>query len=370
MPIRKKKIIVSVTNDLVSDNRVHKTVLSLISFGYDVFLIGRKLKKSLPVEREYKTKRFRLLFKKSVFFYAEYNFRLFFFLLFSKADIFLANDLDTLPANYLAARLKRKKIVYDSHEYFTEVPELLNRPRVKRIWEQIEKRILPKIKYSYTVCTSIADIYNRKYDINMQVVRNIPICTNNQDYSSPTLLTEIKDNKIILYQGAVNVGRGLEQLIDAMQFVKNAVLLIIGDGDIKNELELRVVKNKQEEQIIFTGKISFNELFAYTKQAHIGISIEEPIGLNYYYSLPNKLFDYIRAELPVLVSRLPETERIVNQYRVGMFIENHNPKHIAYKINTMLNSAEDYKTWKNNLKKAASEFCWENEENILKSLFS
>ncbi|NPA67741.1 MAG: glycosyltransferase family 4 protein [Chlorobi bacterium] len=366
--IKKQKIIISVTNDLVTDKRVHETAVSLIKFGYEVLLVGRKLKNSLPVNRDYKTKRFNLPFNKGFLFYACYNIRLFLFLIFAKADIFLANDLDTLPANFLASKIRKKKLVYDSHEYFTEVPELVNRPRVKRIWEKIEEFILPKIKHSYTVCNSIADIYNKKYGIDMKVVRNIPVCEFVKKQTVLSLPEEIKNRKIILYQGAVNIGRGIEPTIKAMQYVENAVFLIIGNGDIFRDIKKLVQNLNLTNKVFFTGKIPFADLYAYTKKADIGISLEENIGLNYYYALPNKLFDYIRANLPVLASPLPEIKNIVETYDIGCFIENHKPEHIAEKINFMLTSPEKMQTWKENLKKASAELCRENEEKILKDI--
>ena len=134
-----KKVIISVTNDLVSDQRVHKVATSLMKFNYDVLLVGRKLIESLPVNRYYKTKRMRLIFRRSALFYAAYNFRLFCLLLFRKVDILLSNDLDTLPANYMISKLRNKTLIYDSHEYFTEVPELISRPRTRSFWLKLEK---------------------------------------------------------------------------------------------------------------------------------------------------------------------------------------------------------------------------------------
>ncbi len=367
--VSKKKIIISVTNDLISDNRVHKVATSLIDFGFEVLLVGRKLKKSLPLKRNYKTKRFRLFFSKGAIFYACYNIRLFLFLLFAKADIFLSNDLDTLPANFLASKIKNKKLVYDSHEYFTEVPELVNRPKIKRIWERIENNILPKIIYSYTVCSSIAGIYNKKYGTKMKVVRNISECELLMNKINVVLPETVNNKKIILYQGVLNIGRGTEHTVEAMQYVENAVFLIIGEGDMKNELQQKVSELNLQNKVVFIGKIPFEQLFAYTKKADIGISVEQNIGLNYYYSLPNKLFDYIRANVPILASKLPEIENIVEKYDIGCFIENHNPKHISEKINFMLNNVEKRKSWKENLKKASAELCWENEEKVLKEIF-
>jgi glycosyltransferase involved in cell wall biosynthesis len=363
-----KKIIISVTNDLVGDQRVHKVASSLIKNGYDVLLIGRLLIKSFPIERPYKTKRMRLLFRKSVLFYAEYNFRLFIFLLLHKADIFLSNDLDTLPANYYASKIKRKQLVYDSHEYFTEVPELVHRPKIKKIWERIERRILPKVKHSYTVCQSIADAYNESYSIDMKVVRNVPLCENKSEISELPFRKQFPGKKIIVYQGSVNIGRGLEDMIEAMKFIENTVFVIIGDGDIKADLERKVKEADLNKKVYFTGKIPLEKLKSYTASANIGISLEKNLGLNYYYALPNKLFDYIHAGIPVLASKLPEIERIIDTYAIGMFIDNHHPEHIAEKLNFMLNNSEDYDLWKKNCRKASEELCWENEEQILMSV--
>ncbi len=174
-----KRIIISVTNDLVADKRINKVANSLQKKGFEVICIGRELAKSLPVKFEYPHKRFRLPFHAGLLFYASYNIRLAFFLLFARADIFLSNDLDTLPANFLISKLRNKKLVYDSHELFTEVPELVNRKKTQQVWLKIEKHILPKVKYAYTVCDSIAKIYSDKYKINMGVVRNIPEKKNN-----------------------------------------------------------------------------------------------------------------------------------------------------------------------------------------------
>ncbi len=139
-----KRIIVSVTNDLTTDQRVAKVCDTLTKMGFSVLLIGRKLKNSENINRNYKIVRFRLLFNKGFLFYAEYNLRLFFKLLFLKKDVLLSNDLDTLLPNYLIHKIFKTKLVYDSHELFTEVPELTNRPFVQKFWLTIEKNIFTK----------------------------------------------------------------------------------------------------------------------------------------------------------------------------------------------------------------------------------
>jgi glycosyltransferase involved in cell wall biosynthesis len=362
----KKRIIVSVTNDLVSDNRVHKVCSSLVKMGFDVLLIGRKLPKSLPVAgRNYATKRFRLLFKKGPLFYACFNLRLFLFLLFARFDVLLSNDLDTLPANYLASKLRNNPLVYDSHEYFTEVPELVNRPRVQKVWEWLEKRMLPNLKNAYTVCDSIANAYQKKYGTPFKVVRNVPFAKSSASYSDKN---ESKE-KIVLYQGAVNVHRGLEQAIIAMKYIDGSRLVIAGDGDIKPQLENLVQQEKLENKLEFTGRLPIDQLAKITPTAHLGLSIEEDVGLNYRFALPNKLFDYIQAEVPVLVTDLPEMSEVVSHYKIGEITESLEPEKLAEKIKTALFDESKREEWKQNLKTAASDLTWENEEKQLAEIF-
>ncbi len=360
----KKKIIVSVTNDLVSDNRVHKVCTTLLQMGFDVLLVGRMLPHSADIQRDYGIKRMMLIFKKGPFFYAEYNLKLFCFLLFAKSDVLLSNDLDSLAANYFASTIRNKPLVYDSHEYFTEVPELIGRPRIRKIWERIEAGILPKIKYAYTVCDSIAKVYRQKYGTDFKVVRNLP--------RSRKLALKKTENetKIVLYQGAVNVARGLKQAILAMKYLDGVEFVIAGDGDIKTELEELVKAEKLENKVRFTGRLPLEKLEELTIQADLGLSIEEDFGLNYRFTLPNKLFDYIQAQVPVLVTNLPEMAAIVDKYQVGTITDSLDPELLAKKIKESLFDQEKRKIWKENLPAAAKELVWENEEKVLVEIFS
>jgi glycosyltransferase involved in cell wall biosynthesis len=365
--ILKHKIIVSVTSDLVSDNRVHKYCSTLLNMGFQVLLVGRKLKNSQPLlPRGYKTKRFSLFFNKGPLFYAEFNYRLYLYLLFSKSDVLLANDLDTLPANFLASKVKRIPLVYDSHEYFSEVPELVDRPQVKKIWEWLENKMVPRLKYATTVCNSIAEIYTKKYETPFRVVRNLPFAAVHQPEKTKT----VQNGKIILYQGAVNIGRGLEQVIHAMHYLKNAKLIIAGDGDIKSQLEALVQAENMQNKIEFTGRLTIDELTQLTPTADLGLSVEEDFGLNYRFALPNKLFDYIQAQVPVLVSNLPEMAAVVNQYEVGEITNSLDPVFLAAKISDALENTVKRKFWMANLPKAAAELTWENEEKIICEIFS
>lgn len=365
----KKIATVSVINDLVTDNRVKKICFTLVECDYDVTLIGRKLPSSLEIPNwPYKTKRLNLLFKKGPLFYLFFNLRLFFNLLFKKTDLLYSNDLDTLLPNYLVSRIKKTPLIYDSHELFCEVPELKNSPLKRKVWLALEAWIIPKLKHCITVNQSIATIFNEKYGSNFQVVRNIAEAPSNPSIKTKTDLNLPLTKKIILLQGAgINIDRGAEELVESMTQVNNALLLIIGSGDIWPVLKSTVMKKGLSEKVWLIDKLPKSELIHYTNNADIGLSIDKNTNLNYYYSLPNKLFDYINAGLPVLASRLPEIERIVKTYNIGTFIENHDPSHIAEKLNELLCSLQ-LSEYRKNMQKAKEELTWEKEKIILKTV--
>lgn len=353
----RKRIIISVTSDLCTDQRVGRVANACFNNGYDVLLIGRKLKTSDDVSFDFKSKRLKLLFNHSAFFYAEYNIRLFLFLLFSKADIFLSNDTDTLVANFMAANIRRKKLLFDAHELFPEVPELINRPAIKGFWKMIENIIFPHLKHCYTVCESIAQYYSKKYNIDMKVVRNVP----NYRFETRQHPIDSTAEKIILYQGAINKGRGLEWVLEAMPYVNNAKLVIIGDGDMLTKLKQQSNQLGLGNKVEFLGKFSVQKLHEYTPKASLGLGLAENLGLSYYYSLPNRVFDFIQAGVPILSTRFPEIANVVERYKTGMLIDHYEPEFLAGVINQLLEN--QYPTA--HFETVAKELCWENEEKVL-----
>lgn len=368
-----QKAIVSVTNDLYTDQRVHKVCTFLVAQGYDVLLVGRKRRSSIPLPaRNYRTHRMKLLAETGAKFYAFYNIRLFFFLLFRKADVLVANDLDTLLANFLASKFKRKvRLVYDSHEYFTEVPELVSRPRVQKIWLKIERWIFPKLKDVYTVNQSIADIYSEKYQKNIHVVRNISPRWKNENLRSKIELGIPENVPMIILQGAgINVERGAEEAVEAMKFV-NAVLMIVGDGDVVPALKKYVAnaENNLAEKVIFYGKKPYDVMMNYTTHAAIGLTLDKPNSLNYALSLPNKVFDYMHTRTAVVATNIKEVAHVIHTHKIGVVLDEFTVQSLATVLNDLLADSERLATYHANCDSAAQTENWEVETAVLAKIY-
>lgn len=361
-----KKVILLATTDLVADQRVHRTALTLHANGFEVLAVGRRLKDTpSQLSVPYSVRFLRLLFKKGFLFYKCYNVRALFFLLFHRFDILLANDLDTLLAARLACFIKSKPLVFDSHELFTEVPELLNRKLVRGVWLLLERMLVPGLKHCTTVSNGVAEELRKRYRINFIVVRNLPFLKPHSDMQYNT--TE----KTIIYQGALNVGRGIERLVTAIQFVSNCKLLIAGTGDIEKKLKKLCRELKLDNKVTFLGRIPLDELHSITCTATIGVSLEEDLGLSYHYSLPNKIFDYLQAGLPILVSDLPEMKGLVSSYNVGVIVDSKvNAYALAEHLNEMIENERNLENWHKNALVAAKELCWEKESYKLLNMFN
>ena len=359
-----KKIIVSVISDLVTDQRVQKECNTFYKEGYDVLLIGRKSKNIFVLnELPYKVIRFHNLFRRGPLMYLVFNLQLFFYLLFKKADLLWANDLDTLLPNFIIARLKKTKLVYDSHEYFTLS---VYKKTSRKIWELLEKFLFPRLKNVITVNDSIKNVYEKKYKVPVVAIRNVPYKSVNNENMKMDLP---KNKKILVMQGiGLNENRGAEEAVLMMQFLSSEYnLYFIGRGTILQKLKRMVVDLKLSDKVTFIDALPYNQMMAYTRQCFLGL-IFEKINFNdeHMFALPNRLFDYLKAGIPVISSKAIEIKNIIEKYNVGDFIDNFEPGQIAEKILEISRNTEVYNQWKLNTVAASNELCWENEEIKLK----
>ena len=360
-----KRVILSVTNDLTIDNRLHKVCTTLHNAGYDVLLVGRKRPNSLPLKtRSYQTHRISMIFDRGKLFYIEYNFKLFWYLMFKKVDTLTANDHDVLFPNFMVSKLRFKKLVFDCHEYFTELPELVARPFTRSIWVMLERVIFPFLKTFSTVNQTIADIYSKTYNKNVVVIPNVPIKRGDINRE------EISKDRILLYQGNVHPARGMELIVESLQHLGNVILWVIGGGDILNDIKSLAKKLKVEKKIKFFGQVPLEEVGDLTSQATIGLSMEEAFGLNSTYSLPNKFLDYIQAGLPVIMSDIPELKKITEQYDIGIVLKDRSARQLASEVDKLLNDSILYSKYRMNTELASKELCWENYEDKLLNMYS
>lgn len=352
-----KKIYFTVTNDLSYDQRMHRICGSLASAGYDITLVGRKLKTSLPLQpKDFKQKRFRCLFNKGFLFYAEYDLRLFFFLLFRRMDAICAIDLDTILPCLFISKLKGVKRIYDAHEYFTELKEVRTKPVVKKLWLTIEKFSIPQFKWGYTVSEGLAEAFRKNYNRNYGVIRNLPVLKE--------LPAVKKKDKFLLYQGAVNEARGFEYLIPAIKFV-NYKLVVCGDGNFMSELKKLISENGIKDRIELRGMLLPEELREIAASASLGIGLAEKEGINQFHALPNKFLEYLHSGLPQITMAYPEYEKINHPYKVAVLLDELSIETVSNSINEVMNNEVLLNELHLNALKVREIYCWQNEENRL-----
>ena len=352
------RILLTVTNDLSYDQRMQRICTSLANAGYETVLIGRKLKKSISLgQQPFIQKRLFCSFTKGIFFYTEYNIRLFIYLLFAKADAYCAIDLDTIIPCYFASLLRNKPRVYDAHELFTEQKEIVTRKRIHQFWLMIERFAVPRFKDGYTVNLFIKEEFERRYGVNYQIIRNLPVL-------KPLDILEKYATPTIIYQGAVNEGRSFETLIPAMKSV-DAQLLICGVGNFLNEAKALVKENDLGDKVIFKGAVSPKELRLITQQCHIGVMLFEDTGLNQYYSLANRFFDYMMAGIPQLCVNYPEYAAILQEHPFAYLINDTKKETIAEALNKLLSNNVIYKSLQENTIAARNALNWNEEEKRL-----
>jgi glycosyltransferase involved in cell wall biosynthesis len=348
------RIIFTVTNDLSYDQRMIRICSTLANRGFDVLLVGRKMTGSIPLTSQpFRQKRLASPFQKGFLFYATYNIHLFFFLLFARAHAICAIDLDTILPCLLVTRIKRIPRIYDAHELFCEMKEVVSRPRVYKFWKWIERRCVPHFDLGYTVNDAIAAAFKKMYGQNYLAIRNLPVLT-------PLVIPD-KPERFIIYQGAVNEGRSFETLIPAMQQVQ-ARLIICGDGNFMQQVKNLVRQYRLEDKITFTGYLEPVQLKTYTLAAYIGVALVDNVGLNSYYSLANRFFDYMHAGVPQICVDYPVYREINQQYQFAVLLSDISSDNLAKELNNLLTDDQRYAELQRQCLIAREELNWQREE--------
>lgn len=315
---------------------------------------------------------FKLVKKKnSLPYYLKFLSTLFKELLKTNSSIYIAEDIFTLPIVTFIAKLKGAKLYYNSREFYAFLAGLRNKPKTQGILRKLENFFIKKVDYVLVTGDGDAEFLQEYYGINNTVViRNLPL---NQKATAPKdfhkMLNIPISSTILLYQGVILEGRGFEPLLGAMTKVENCDLIVLGTGVFKTKYEKLASELRIEDRIHFLGNIDQKELINYTSGADIGVSLIENISKSYYYALPNKLFEYIMASIPVLISDLPQMKKIVDDYNVGRIANLENDNNLENVLSELIAEKEKMQVYKRNSLEASKELNWQIEFEKVKYLF-
>ena len=368
-----KKITIGFLGNLNFDTRAFNFFNSLTTLGNEVNFIGFDwLTEDFIGYTDENISITKLVKRKfSILFYLNFFFILLASSLKRKSDIYLASDFFSLPVLFITAKIFRKKIFYDSRELFTELPFHENKPLVRKTIKFVEKYLIERVDAVFTTGEMDTDYLKKLYSVgNIYLQRNLPVKNDsiipinlNEKFSIPA------DSVIILYQGIVVKGRGLEIYFNALSERSNLYLIILGGGEHLEYYKTLSKKMGLFKQTIFAGKIQQSEILNYTAGAFAGLSVIDNIGINNYYALPNKLFEYLMAGIPVIVNNLPQMKKIVDEYKVGAVIDENSENSLNEILFKWKNNKSIYNELKQNCKNASVELNWENEFNKNRYLF-
>lgn len=365
-----KKVVMMVTNPCTNDARVLKEGSGLSKEGYDILILATKEKnnEALTKKNGITIRRIERKFKPNTLLGKLYfSFRFTSAAIKEKGDIYHAHDLSTLLECYIASILNNSRIIYDSHELYLNSYE--EECLSKRVYGIIESRIINRVNNIVTVNDFIAQELMQRYNLSHKpiVVMNAP-CLKSIGNSTINIEPNFNDKKIILYQGVMQKGRGLFQLIESMEYLSDKYqLLMVGDGPLKQELES--VAMEKCLNVHFTGLIPLDDLSSYTKLADLGIILFENESKNNFYASPNKLFEYIHANVPILAPDYPFIRQIITKYEIGALIDEITPKNVAYSISSIFENQGKYNSMKYNTHLAKKDLNWEIEMEKLVDLY-
>lgn len=361
---RQKKVCIAFLGNALHDSRITNLKNSLKNDGCSVSVISFDWFITAKDYRDDEVSVFNLTKGKfSLFFYLQFSFILFYELLKYKADIYFAEDFYTLPFVTIIAKIRRAKIYYNSRELYSCLGGLRNRPRLQSVITSIEKFFITKVDSVLTTGEMDSSFLEKLYRIsNTLVIRNIPLLntpTGKVNFRKKHSLSD--DSIIMIYQGMLMEGRGIVPVLNAMTKLPKASLIILGDGVQKDNFQKLANDLGIADRVFFEGTISQIELINYTSGANIGLSLIENISVSYFHALPNKLFEYIMAGVPVLASNLPQMGKVIDDYKVGECIAIENTDTIVGVLKDWIENPAKLELYRANCVKAAQDLNWQKE---------
>jgi len=406
------RLVFTVTNDLSYDQRMQRICGTLSQAGYDVTLVGflRPNSRAL-VEQPYRQERLNLRYTRGKLFYLEYNWRLYRRLRRLRPDGICSIDLDTLSAGFFASKALKVSLVFDAHEYYSELPEVVSRPWVRRFWSALEGWLCPRVAHNYTVSESVAQALSVRYGQPYAVFPNYPrrqahggaaagaaaaagagaaegagaaagaaAAAGEGLPTSGRQSSRYEDSALqngppgsgqpfVLYQGALNLGRGLEAAIHSFQTLP-LPLVVAGEGDLSASLRELAARQAKPEQTRFLGYVEPAALRALTAQAWLGLNLLQDQGLSYRYSLSNKFFDYVQACVPQIAMDFPEYRRLNSQHEVAVLVPDAQPGTVRNAVKTLLDDPARCERLRSACCQAREAWVWESLEGELIAFYA
>jgi len=281
----------------------------------------------------------------------------------SSACIYFAEDIYTLPFVVFYAVLKKAKVIYNCRELFSSLWGRQRRKFSLFILKSVERIFIRKCSLVLTAGELDTHYIEKTYSLsNVITLRNTPAYTIPANIPNLRTALNIPAGKtILLYQGVVASGSGITKIFKALAEIPEAALLILGDGLQKNSFCSAAEELGISDRVYFYGMVNHNELLNYTAAADIGLALIENISFNYYYALPNRLFEYIMAGVPVIASSLPQMKEIIDKYKTGVCIDAEKEEEVISAIKSMIASPFELKSYKENCFEAAKELNWQIE---------
>lgn len=364
------RIAVWVSNDLSFDQRVQKTCQSLNHHGWTPVLVGREMPGMKPWQGPWEAQRLRVKAQRGIRFYATWQWALWKWVRRHGEgfDAIWCNDLDTLAP---ALVWGQRPVVYDSHEYFTEAAGLTGKPFRRAVWLMLERWCMSRLTSMITVNESIAEAYRKKYGVGVEVVRNMPVLRPPvvtagrsvfESYGIPS------DVPIVLMQGAyMDRDRGTAEAVAALPHVPGIRLVLVGAGIEWEEARSVQGEERFEGRLHCLPKLPFEELRILTAAADVGLSLDKSGHGNYEMSLPNKLFDFMHAGLPMVTTARAEVAKVVEGHGLGVVVPDLEPETLRRAIVEVLSVPR--KEWSSRAGDARNQYHWGvDEPKLLKVL--
>ncbi|MBV6446078.1 MAG: hypothetical protein IFNCLDLE_02365 [Ignavibacteriaceae bacterium] len=366
-----KKVVISFLGNINYDTRAKNLVNSLTEMGHEVSTISFDWIER-PAGGNIKTIK---LSKKwgSLFYYLKFLCVVTVKLIFNKYDFYIASDIYNLPVLSFFATFRGKILFYDSRELFRYLAGLSGRQKVQKFLARLESRYITNCDKIVVTGEMDAESLIEDYGLPKEkfiLLRNLPIHQENiKPFDLRGYYKIPQDATILIYQGVVLRGRGLPILVDTLAEIGGKTyLVIVGDGDFRGETEQTAKEKGVSDRVIFTGSIPQEKILSYAAGADIGCALIENISKSYYYALPNKLFEYIAAGIPVLCSDLPQMKKVVESYEVGRVVNPGNLGEVVVAV-AELSDPEVRAAIKEKALAAAQELNWDNEFQKVKGFF-